>query len=393
MVKKGVDKGKGFPKAEPRNDFKKKRFIFWKKNDSSLAPEKIRLKGRKPKKVMPLILTVIFLAAVILFLLSRTGTKFFKIISADTSTIFSIFLILALVILLLLRKIMETKSKEAKDTFRQKSSWLSFLKKKKTEDAKGEEQRKVEEKKEQKLGTQSKASTSPLEQEILSKKKKKLNVALIFLLGFGVIGLLISLLLTNPWLKISMGIIVALLVLILIKQNWNHRKKVKYTAFNPGEYKDLTDVLNKVSDLNKQKDALMKQVTELSSNIQELEKKRTNLLSSKEKNPDAALASSITIVPKDVIDRETKKSTPIREKKVIRSKEFETDMDLLIELVDAKEHIKLSDAAKFFNVSIKKIEELAKILEEHNLIKIHYPTFGEIELNKLRKETDGKKNY
>lgn len=64
----------------------------------------------------------------------------------------------------------------------------------------------------------------------------------------------------------------------------------------------------------------------------------------------------------------------------------ETELDELLSLVNSMKRIKVSDAAKKFGVPAEKIEEWAEILEEHHLITIYYPTFGEAELRKHVRE-------
>ncbi len=64
-----------------------------------------------------------------------------------------------------------------------------------------------------------------------------------------------------------------------------------------------------------------------------------------------------------------------------RSK-INTSLDSLLELIMASGSIKVSDAAKKLRVKDKQIEEWARVLEEHNLIEIHYPTFGKPFLKK-----------
>ena len=60
----------------------------------------------------------------------------------------------------------------------------------------------------------------------------------------------------------------------------------------------------------------------------------------------------------------------------------ETDFDRLVNVVNSVGVIKISAVAKIFNISTKKVEEWSKILENHNLLKLHYPPLGEPELRK-----------
>ncbi len=60
----------------------------------------------------------------------------------------------------------------------------------------------------------------------------------------------------------------------------------------------------------------------------------------------------------------------------------ETPLDELLELIINNGSVKIIDAAKTFNVKEKQIEEWARILEEHDLIEIHYPVIGKSVLRK-----------
>ena len=64
-------------------------------------------------------------------------------------------------------------------------------------------------------------------------------------------------------------------------------------------------------------------------------------------------------------------------------KQTETELDSLLELINENEVVSFSQAAKVFNVNQEKIKEWAKILEEHNLIKIFYPAISEPLLKSL----------
>ena len=62
----------------------------------------------------------------------------------------------------------------------------------------------------------------------------------------------------------------------------------------------------------------------------------------------------------------------------------ETDFDKLVEYVNQKENVKLSQVAKIFKISAKTAEDWGKVLQNHSLVHIHYPTFGEPELRKWK---------
>ena len=73
-------------------------------------------------------------------------------------------------------------------------------------------------------------------------------------------------------------------------------------------------------------------------------------------------------------------------------KQTETELDSLLELVNENGVVSLTQAAKVFNVTQEKIKEWAKILEDHNLIKIFYPAISEPLLRSLTIENAGKKD-
>ena len=54
-----------------------------------------------------------------------------------------------------------------------------------------------------------------------------------------------------------------------------------------------------------------------------------------------------------------------------------TDIDSMYELIKEKKAIKVKALAKYFNVSNETILEWGRVLEEANLIKVHYPAFGD----------------
>ena len=66
---------------------------------------------------------------------------------------------------------------------------------------------------------------------------------------------------------------------------------------------------------------------------------------------------------------------------------YETHLDALYEMVEKSGKVKLSVIAQYFGVDRKKIEDWAAILEEHDLLKLHYPAVGEPELIKIKIDT------
>ena len=72
-----------------------------------------------------------------------------------------------------------------------------------------------------------------------------------------------------------------------------------------------------------------------------------------------------------------KKQTP-----QIRHDITKTPIDDLFDFVNKVNKVKISAAARKFNVNKFQIEEWAKILEEHDMVRIHYPIVGEAEIRK-----------
>ncbi|MBW2975193.1 hypothetical protein KY366_05740, partial [Candidatus Woesearchaeota archaeon] len=69
---------------------------------------------------------------------------------------------------------------------------------------------------------------------------------------------------------------------------------------------------------------------------------------------------------------------------------YETGIDVLYRIIGIKKRVKLSSVAKYFNISRKKAEELATILQEHGMAEIHYPSIGGAEI--LEKKDAEKKD-
>lgn len=64
------------------------------------------------------------------------------------------------------------------------------------------------------------------------------------------------------------------------------------------------------------------------------------------------------------------------EAKIKNLKVNETEIDLLLEYINAKKSVLITTVAHDFGYSLDKIEYFAKILESHNLVRIYYPAFG-----------------
>lgn len=67
----------------------------------------------------------------------------------------------------------------------------------------------------------------------------------------------------------------------------------------------------------------------------------------------------------------------------------ETNIDRLHHLIKEKGEIKVSKAAKIFNVNESEIERWGQILQDHNLVQLHYPLIGEAVL-KVKQEKQEK---
>lgn len=65
------------------------------------------------------------------------------------------------------------------------------------------------------------------------------------------------------------------------------------------------------------------------------------------------------------------------EKPELRQLLIETDVDKLVNIVSQKGRISIKVAAKKIGIKVSQVEEWAKVLEEHGLVKIVYPFIGE----------------
>ena len=59
---------------------------------------------------------------------------------------------------------------------------------------------------------------------------------------------------------------------------------------------------------------------------------------------------------------------------------YETDLDKLYKILAEKQKLTISEVARAFNISKSEAEEWGKIMRDHDLITMHYPTVGEPEL-------------
>lgn len=88
--------------------------------------------------------------------------------------------------------------------------------------------------------------------------------------------------------------------------------------------------------------------------------------------------------PEESVEKKAEKPWgKIKEKREIepkksKVKEFlETDVDKLYELTREKGILKVKDAAKSLGIDSEQVEEWARILEEHKLVRLRYPPVGD----------------
>ncbi len=69
----------------------------------------------------------------------------------------------------------------------------------------------------------------------------------------------------------------------------------------------------------------------------------------------------------------------------------QTDIDKLYELVKSKGIVKTGEASKKFGIESDQVERWGRVLEEHKLVKLHYPPVGEpvLILKKFKSKTKG----
>jgi CBS domain-containing protein len=65
-------------------------------------------------------------------------------------------------------------------------------------------------------------------------------------------------------------------------------------------------------------------------------------------------------------------------------KRTETEIDKLLKLIEEREKITVGEASKELEVPAVKIRAWGKVLQEHGLIEMHYPIFGDIVLMKKK---------
>lgn len=67
---------------------------------------------------------------------------------------------------------------------------------------------------------------------------------------------------------------------------------------------------------------------------------------------------------------------------IAKASKYETNIDRLYKLIIKSGCVKVSDAAKMFNISKEQAEEWGRVLEGHGMIELDYPAIGELQLCK-----------
>ncbi|HLD02186.1 MAG TPA: hypothetical protein VJC07_00615 [Candidatus Nanoarchaeia archaeon] len=96
---------------------------------------------------------------------------------------------------------------------------------------------------------------------------------------------------------------------------------------------------------------------------------------------ERAIRESKKEMPADIESAEEIEDLP---QEIFRIKDYETDFDKLYNYIKEKGTIKLVDVAKMFGLSKQQAEEWAQILANQKLLKLHYPPFGEPELQWIK---------
>ena len=84
--------------------------------------------------------------------------------------------------------------------------------------------------------------------------------------------------------------------------------------------------------------------------------------------------------------KEIKENMKTEEHVVVTTGDSLTDIDKLLDLVNEKEKLPIEEVSGIFNISKKESEEWGKILKDEGLISLYYPTVGDVELRKKKRE-------
>ncbi len=129
----------------------------------------------------------------------------------------------------------------------------------------------------------------------------------------------------------------------------------------------------KVLKVMKKKVITCKENEEIKEVIKKMNKHKINrIVVVNEENKVIGIVAREDILKALVLMEARKKAKKVKKKKSERI----VTIDDLLNLVKERKKIKLEEAAKELNLSESLIEEWAKILDEHGLIKIKYPLLG-----------------
>lgn len=78
--------------------------------------------------------------------------------------------------------------------------------------------------------------------------------------------------------------------------------------------------------------------------------------------------------------KQTARIASMKKYAALKYSQYETDIDRLYRILQKFKTVKLSEIRGVFNINNEKAEEWAKILDEHKLAVLYYPSFGEPEL-------------
>ncbi|MFH1053265.1 MAG: hypothetical protein V1740_02495 [Candidatus Woesearchaeota archaeon] len=234
-------------------------------------------------------------------------------------------------------------------------------------------------------------SVADKDKDVLVKPKKSRLLTFIFILIFLVgAGLLVVGISYYNIPTIILALILILLAIITYKLKNPRIKRSelmeKYTKSEEVLVKQLNNIIKKESEISKEKDRLDQDIEHIVERAKEIEKKEIELkLISKSKDSPKKI---------DLIEVENLRK-PLENdlsKRSLKLSNLETDLDAFYSLVNRKGSVRLSEFVTYFKVDIKLIENWGKILESRNLIRLHYPAFGELQFRRVEKEKDQENN-
>lgn len=95
---------------------------------------------------------------------------------------------------------------------------------------------------------------------------------------------------------------------------------------------------------------------------------------------------SVYKIKSDESVKEIKENMQEEEHIVVTTGDNLTDIDKLLNLVNERKKLTIEEVSGIFNISKKESEEWGKILKDEGLISLYYPTVGDVELRKKKRE-------